>query len=421
VLSELLHHASRCAEVDPVRQNEALTWGALHQSARPRATEIDAVFHWCLDTLERWLGEDWPRVCDQAGGLPSELTASQVSLHGLAMLIDLAGALQMMGSGPGMGKLRRALRRSPKSETIASARCALRLAIAAFRSGLKPEPEHGEPPMDLLFTGEGVRLAIEIKTLRRTDLTIEIDRFLDALTMHLLIPMSSQDVVLVGEARSALDPTTTEALAERLVGAMGLVRLGLTSPVIWAGTNRFEVRAPQADERPGSRIAMPLEDLWRRTSSRILAAAGQMINSGATWLVIESLDNLWELTPWSRDTQVTRTHALANASRRLLADQPHVHGIVFTDGATHTNVGAGDEDSVAEPRSMFMRRRIDYVRTRQTIVVALSDIGASALPTWRSILDAEPGFAEWALPQFGLVAPPELTVSDSAQRRGLSG
>ena len=38
--------------------------------------ESDAAFHWGLDVLERWLGEEWPAACYRAGGLPPELGAS---------------------------------------------------------------------------------------------------------------------------------------------------------------------------------------------------------------------------------------------------------------------------------------------------------------------------------------------------------
>jgi hypothetical protein len=175
----------------------------------------------------------------------------------MAMLIDLAGALELLGRGRGMGKVRRALKSSPNWETIASTRCLLRLAMAGLRAGLQPEPEYGDPPRDLMLEGDGVCLGLEIKTLRRSDLTIEIDRWLDDLTLRLLIAMSDRDVLIIGQAREALDDEQTEALAERIVDAAGLVRAGFDAPPILVRTNRFDIRRPRADENPGSRIAMP--------------------------------------------------------------------------------------------------------------------------------------------------------------------
>lgn len=313
------------------------SWPVLHDMASERSPEIDRAFHWGLDVLERWLGEGWPEACYRSGGLPPELGSSSWSLHALAMLIDLAGALKLLDRGKGMGKVRRALKSSPNWETIASTRCTLRLAIAGLRAGLRPEPEHVDPPMDLILMldGDGVGLGLEIKTLRRSDLTIE----------H-------------------RDPSRTDCRPA------GLVRAGLEASPVWAGTNRFEVRRPQPDERPGSQIAMPAQDLWRRVTARIAFATEQMTRSGASWLVIETLDNMWELTPWSREPAAVRASSLAQAAREFLATETHVAGVVFTDGAAMTNAGSPDEDARPNPGVMFMRRRLDYVRSRQTIVVA---------------------------------------------------
>jgi len=397
-----------------VREIPTPSWPVLHDMASKRPPELDRAFHWGLEVLARWLGEGWPGACYRAGGLPPELGSSPASLHAVAMLIDLAGALEVLGRGRGMGKVRRGLKSSPNWETIASTRCALRLAMAGLRAGMEPEPEHGETPMDLMLDGSGVRLGVEIKTLRRSDLTIEIDRWLDDLTLRLLIAVSNREVLITGDAREALDDEQTEALSQRLVDAVGLVRADLEIPTIRAGKNRFEVRRPWPDERPGSRIAMPIEDLWRKTTARIAYAAEQMTKSGASWLVVESLDNLWELTPWSREPAGVRASSLAEAARALLATGTHVDGVVFTDGASMTNPGSRDEESMPEPGVIFLRRRLDYVRSRQSIIVGLTDVSVQAMPVWSSLFDSEPGFAEWVLPRLGLSPPRELAVMRSA-------
>lgn len=387
------------------------SWPILHtMGSSSRPVGCDAAFQWGLDVLERWLGEEWPAACYRAGGLPPELGASAGTVHGLAMLIDLAGAVELLGRGKGMGKIRRALRSSPNWETIASARCALRLAVAGLRAGFRPEPEYGHPPMDLMLAGPSGGLGIEIKTLRRTDMTIEIDRWLGDLTLRLLTAMSNRDVLITGDAREVLDEQETAALADRIIAATGLVRAGLEAPTIWAGRNRFDVRRPEPNEEPGSRIALPAGDLWRRTKSRIASAAKQVVKSRATWLVIESLDNLWELTPWSRESAAVRASSLAEVTRDLLVSEPHVEGVAFTDGAAMTDPGSPDDDLMTDPGVMFVRRRLDRVRSRQTIVIARSHRGTASLTAWRLLLDAEPGFAEWALPRFGLTGPPELAI-----------
>jgi hypothetical protein len=76
-----------------------------------------------------------------------------------------------------------------------------------------------------------------------------------------------------------------------------------------------------------------------------------------------------------------------------------------------------DLTSVAEtvkpgPRVLGIRRRLDRVRVRQAVIVALTARGEAQLGSWRRLFDAEPGWVAEALTRRGLEYPPSLRGLD---------
>jgi hypothetical protein len=396
------------------------TWLLMRSMGRGSnwSPEFERAGQWGLDVLERWLGRDWPELCYSRDGVPPELLESATGLRGLAMLIDLAASLELLGNRSGAGKVRRALRRNPNAETLAAVRCMLRLAMAGLRAGLTPVPEYGHPPIDLMLTGDELQLSAEIKTLRRPAPTIAIDAWLQDLTIRLLPHFNEYDVVVQGSVGEPLCEEETQDVAERLVDRMRLAALGLQVPVLAVGSNEFKVRASRADvgEKRGSRIAIPPVDLWHRTAARIRAAAAQTEASGAAWLVVESLDHFWQLTPWSQQPLATRASQLALHARSIVSEFPHLDGILFTDGAALTNIESTDEEARPEPGVVGLRRRLDYVRIRETIVIAARSAASREFDAWIHVINSEPGFVQWALPELGLAPPQELVPGHRAVR-----
>jgi hypothetical protein len=391
---------------------ETPTWALMRSMGSDSnwSPEFKRAGRWGLDVLERWLGPDWPEVCYHRDGVPPELLESATGLRGLAMLIDLAASLELLGYQSGAGKVRRALRRNPNTETLAAVRCMLRFAMAGLRAGLTPIPEYGEPPIDLVLTNKELRLTAEIKTLRRPATTSAIDVWLQKLTWRLLPHFKEYDVVVEGDALEPVGEEETHDIAERIIDRMRLAAVGLQVPPVTQGSNQFIVRPSRAHEaeKRGTTIAIPPVDLWRRTAARIRAAARQTRESGAAWLVIESLDNFWQLTPWSQQPLATRASQLAGEARTAISEFPHLDGILFTDGAALTNVESPDADARPEPGVAGLRRRLDYVRSRETIVVATRSAASRGFDAWVNVIDSEPGFVQWALPGLGLDPPREL-------------
>ena len=372
--------------------------------------EFELARHWGFDVVERWLGPDWPANCYHRGGMPPELLEAAAGPRGLAMLIDFAGGLELLGQQSGAGKVRRALRRNPNAETLAATRCVLRFATAGLRSGLTPVPEHGQPPIDLLLANDGLRLTAEIKTLRRPAPTVAMDASLQELSSRLIPHFGEYDVVIEGDVREPLTEHETRDAAQQIVDGMRVAALGVSVPDLVIGQNRFGIRTTNVaeGEKRGMKTAFPPVDLWRRTAGRIRDAAAQSKESGASWLIIESLDHFWQLTPWSQQPLAARASQLADEARVVLGAFPHLDGIVFTDGAGVTDIASSNEHARPDPGVVGLRRRLDYTRTRETIVVAAGPSATQEFDAWIDVIESEPGFIEWVLPQFGLDPPPEL-------------
>lgn len=368
------------------------------------------VARWSLRVLERQLGSGWVADCWKTGCLPPELAGAPGSPHAFAMLVDLAAALTTLSHHPGIGKVRRILRSNPTPRALASARCGLRLAAAASFAGIEGcELEAGKPPIDVVLQGRARdRLALEIKSVFRADLTLDVDAWLHDLHPRIFEILHDGRVSLQGEAREPLDAGATERLASQLISAAGLVRLGLEAPVIVAGANRFQMVAVTDDQRPGSHIAMPSIDLWRKIASRIRSALEQAASSGATWVVIDSQDDLWTLTPWSRGGLGSQATGLAEAIMPLLAPESKVDGVMVTDGGRLVDLTSMAETAHPDARAIGLRRRLDRVRVRQAVVVALSTRGQSQMDSWRRVFNAEPGWVDEALARQGLEYPPSL-------------
>jgi hypothetical protein len=310
-----------------------------------------------------------------------------------------------------MAAVRRKFQTKPVPHELAAARCSLRIAAVGLRAGLVPTMEpaaRGRSPADVSLEGPDGELRVEAKTLLRAELTRDVDAWLDVLTTPLMESVRIHRVRINGEANEPLDEASTVTLIADLTAACGAVAAGVSVPAVRAGRNRFEV-VPAGSDQPATNIAMPAVNLWRRTAARITEAVGQTRRSGATWLLVESLDNLWQLTPWSTQTLASRAIALREEALRLVEDVQHLHGVVFTDGAALIDLHSPDERTNPVAGVFGIRQRIDRPRTRETIVIALRDDTAVAdLREWQRVLEAEAGWAQWALDRVGLPSPPEL-------------
>jgi hypothetical protein len=299
-----------------------------------------------------------------------------------------------------------------------AARSVFALAGLGLRAGYEPTLERigpGDTPSDLVLRSGNVELCVEAKALRRPDESLEITAWLDGLTRLLMSSLASFNVEITGRALEPLDPDATRELAERLDTAARLIAAGGITPPIRAGRNDFEI-PPAGADGPRTRISSPPTDLWRRTASRIRQAIEQAQTSGANWVVIESLDGMWQLTPWASMPLADRALQLAQAAEALIPDNTSIRGIVFTDGAATQDLATEDLSVQPHPRARALIRRINYTCSRQTVIIA-RHADEPHVEAWGELLDAEAGWTRWAVDRLDLPLAPELELRHPVARR----
>ena len=83
---------------------------------------------------------------------------------------------------------------------------------------------------------------------------------------------------------------------------------------------------------------------------------------------------------------------------------------MIDDGAVLVRPAGDDFTDVVDVGAIARRRRLDAIRLRETVTVALSDRGVHDSALWARLWDAEPGWTAWAAERCGVRAPPELAA-----------
>jgi hypothetical protein len=362
-----------------------------------RSTSDDTVGRWALAVLRRELGEGWVADCERTGWLPPEILRGGTSLDAFGMLVELAAALHRFRDAHGFGRVRNMLKKNPTPERLASTRCALRLAAAATAAGVTAEVELGKPPVDLRLRADDIEVGVEIKSLLRLERLTRVNGWLSELYDLLPSTFRAGDLRLDGAATAALEPKATADLARRIEDAGRLVRAGLHAPVMHSGGNWFEVTRPGLGQRPGTHVALPQVNLSAKLEARLQKVIDQAQRSGVTWALIDSQDDLWHQTPWSQQAFIGQVDQLAAYLRDRVAGESQLDGVIVTDGGVVLDLDSADATAEASTGAVGLHRRLDRGRIRKTIIVTLSAEGAAAVPLWRRVLDAEPGWIAAAL------------------------
>ena len=124
-------------------------------------------------------------------------------------------------------------------------------------------------------------------------------------------------------------------------------------------SGRFEITGPIDSTGP-----------WTRTADRLRHKAVHAPKSGATWLRVDVLSGLWQAPQWANATLADKAATLAEAIRQTLSDQPHMDAVVVSSGRLHPASGLTDDDAEA-PGAIAMRRVLEPLRVRETILIAL--------------------------------------------------
>ena len=334
-------------------------------------------------------------------------------LIALAATLDLALALEVTHDAPGAAQVRRQIRGAPGPVALAHSRLLLRLGGLARRAGLEIafEPRtDGGPPADIRLTGEEASVIVEARVLLRDDVTLAAQRWLDDTSRAMLALAARHDVDLHGNLDAPLDDADTRRLLDELDRAAASVAAGarpsVTVRVATVGVN-VGAAGPAG---PRQRWKMPTVQLWRRAEGKLRGKVEQSRRSGADWLVVQATDDLLRLTGAAALRPAERGELLTRHIRATLGDAAHLHGAVIDDGAVMVRPVGDDFTVVVDAGAVTRGRRLDAIRLRETVTVALSDQGVRDNSLWARLWDAEPGWTAWAAERCGVMAPPELAT-----------
>jgi len=368
---------------------------------------------WALKVLEEVLGPRWPEdIFDSAGSVPSEVFGFAYAYE-FARLLELALRLTMLRSTPGYGKVRRDLRRDHRHERRHHSMIQLEIAGLAMRLGLDPAMEvaiaDGGGPADVRFTTTNGTIAAETRVVLRDASSRAAEADWDRLTTGLL-PLEANHGVVFG---GGLDFVPAGSELEELLAGLDDSARQVASD---GETRTFRHRAGSIDVIPDSRASeatlrgpRQASNGWPRIASVLRDKAAQAERTNATWLRVDVLDGLWQLTEWSRGGMAEKTERLSGAVTEVLASSG-LSGAIFTSGAGLV-VGSVEEMTFyAADGALGQRRLVPPMRARETIIVPLRPDAQSQASMWRDLYESEPDWLPWALSECGLPSLDEVTA-----------
>ncbi len=366
---------------------------------------------WAIDVLQAELGPKWPKAWRGNGAAPPEIAQCWCLLSAYAYTLDLALGFAILRDQPGIAGPRSVVRQTSRDDALASPRLQLRLASLAlcegYSVGLEPCLPEGESPADLLIANDQVQIGAEMFAQLRDEKTLAASEWMDSISNELRQIGDQYKVDFRGAVESALSSDDTAQLLEELRSRAPLASRGFEFPDVVIGEVSVAVLPPAG---PGGEqnFQMPHVNFARRLKNRLRTKADQTRRSRAGWLVIDSLDHLWHMTGWAQQPLDAKAHALGGVFREALDGEEHLHGIAITDGAGLMRGEVEEETHVLDGGIVARRRRIDWWRARESVVVPLRYSGLAAAEVWGLILDAERGWLARALEGQGVVPPADL-------------
>jgi hypothetical protein len=387
-----------------------IEWDWLREKmlACPWSQEARDAGVWAIDVLQAELGPKWPKAWRGPGSAPPEVAQCWFLLSAYAYTLDLALGFALLRDQPGIASLRSVVKQTSRDDALASPRLQLRLASLAlsegYTVGLEPRLPDGESPADLLIANDQVQIGAEVFAQLRDEKTLTANEWMDCISDELRQIGDQYKVDFRGAVEGALSAEETTELLDELRSRAPLAGRGFEFPNVAIGEVSVAV-VPPAGPGGERNFQMPHVSFDRRLKNRLREKADQTRRSRADWLVINSLDHLWHMTGWAHQSLAAKAHALSCVFREALDGEEHLHGVVITDGAALMR-GEVDEETLLLDRGIVARRRrIDWWRARESVVVPLRGSGLAGAEAWGLIFDAERDWLARAL-EHQCVAPP---------------
>lgn len=376
---------------------DAPTWAALIADVRsgPGTDARHDVGAWAMEQARSALGESWPRRWHKRLGLLpafvrdpannayayAQLVETGLRLHGLAGTMRLRSLTKEWASHL---EPIRMLHTSMQLE-VASLACSLG-AVVEFETPTQLPATSG--PADVVISTENVPLIAECFCVYNDQKTSESMAYDQSFGGRL--NMIGLDVRLSGHYDVRLPPGETELLlAEVQQAAADVLAGGVARDVIrpgiefhlapWSSPDGTEVLL-EGPSTPGAES--------RRARGIINGKAQDWAGSPVpVWLRLDLLDGTWLFSDWAQRPLPDKTEWMAALLAEAVAGTDAA-GLVVSCGS---RLDPSSEVDTYEGTGgiVGLRRRLDPLRARETIIVPLSKAGAGHKRLWANLYDSE--------------------------------
>jgi hypothetical protein len=321
------------------------------------------------------------------------------SIRWWASLQTLAGA-----DVGGLAAVRRDARRNLTTHRLVHSLTQARLASIGMYLGGRVELEPGASgsPGDVLTSWPGHDVFFEVVTFGPDYLSGMEDQHHNQHFLHLLSLSPAEPIYWKGDIPGFLNKTdeatwiqaTTDAATRcaqtgepveipRADGTCLVVRPGAPPP----GT---ATRGPYVETDDGARLARRLDQKGAQTRG-----------AGTAWIWVEDYGGFHPLSDFAGMAIDAKLRALADLAGPVLADRPHLAGIIWS-AAQWCSPVLPDAQTAGDLTGAALQRALPIERVRQSIILNRRLILPGQTAKVLQICDAESSWLDWALAQVGI-------------------
>lgn len=361
---------------------------------------------WAIDRVRHVLGENWPeRWYARFGALPAFLDRPGSDAAAYAQLVETGLRVGTVAEVLRFPRLVRDWSRDLQPTRMRHVDLQLEVAALARSVGLPVEfekefdlPGGSRRPADVVINSESEQFIVEcfcVYTDRATGSALDYNR---EFSFRLVVAAAERDVSISGHWNVRLPPEETAQLLAEATLAMDEVRVTQrTASIQWPGVElRIEPGPSSSDQ--AVRLVGPTttSSSWRRAREILDGKAQDWADAPLpVWLRVDLLDGTWLLSQWAQRDLPGKTQWMARLLSEALNGGPAA-GVVIT-GGPQINPSAPAEDYPGQAGAVGMRRHLDALRVRETIIVPLTEPGRRHAAVWRTLYDSEPDWMASAL------------------------
>lgn len=386
---------------------DLLTEATARESGTPRALAAEKA----IGILRSILGEGWLDV--DPAQIPHEIALGFSHTLAFVQLLELALRLHEFSDAAGSAVLRRNLRKDRRPESWRHVELQLELAALTAAAGAEIEFERGAKdgwPADVVATLNGASASFEAFSVFKSQEWREAEQESDVIVNRILAQQIRHNLSIVSDFHGrVLAPDELEDWLQRLETAAEDVAEDGEPRTVAAGVVSAAI-AP-ADRGPASRFSGPpiVFNGWHRMLGKLERKSRQTSASpDGVWLRVDVLDGIWQFTEWARYDLSQKLLVMEEYLRQGFAGDPSLAGFIVSTGAVMAQGTFKDEAVQSERGSVALRRTLEPLRVRETLIVPMSARASDLVDYLATAYAAEPDSLDRSLHLAGLGTVDEI-------------